>query len=126
MFVTSLTALAMSVRSTLRQGRSKAVAPTPASKKSPPTSVTDTVELSERAVTLAQALDADGEGLESKDESTDRDIALLKRASLRFHHQKVGKDHGTEKGDDRWSSRQRPSLSATQTVTGVPTGTRKR
>jgi EF-hand domain pair/EF hand len=108
MIVTSLSALALSVRSTLTWGRSTpgTSAPAPAREKSAPARPTDTVELSkDRAETLIKALDADGDGIVTKEEFTDGAIELLKRASVRFHHEKVGKGHGIEKRDDRWTTR---------------------
>jgi hypothetical protein len=99
MFVTSLRALAMSVRSTLGPARSKAVTSTPASRKSPPARVSDSVELSKRVEALARALDAGGDGVATEDELTDGAIELLRRASLRFHHQKIARS--SESAQDR-------------------------
>jgi Ca2+-binding EF-hand superfamily protein len=105
MIVTSLTELAASVRSTLTLGSSNTAAassnPTPA-----PARETDTVDLSaSRAETLMTALDKDGDGLVSKEEFAEGAIELLKRASVRFHHQHAGGGKSIEKRDDRWTGR---------------------
>jgi hypothetical protein len=108
MIVTSLSALALSVRSTLTWGRSTpgTSAPAPAREKSAPARPTDTVELSkDRAETLIKALDADGDGVVTKEEFTDGARELLKRAAVRFHHLPPTKARGIEKRDDRWTGR---------------------
>ena len=108
MIVTSLSALAVSVRSTLSWGTSNAgtTAPAAARKKSA-TPGTDTVELSkDRAETLMKALDTDRDGVVTKEEFTDGAVELLKRASVRFHHlPPPAKSHGIEQRDDHWTSR---------------------
>src|SRR6185436_1387908 len=97
MIVSSLSALAVSVRSTLSWGTSNAgtIAPAAARKRSA-TPGTDTVELSkERAETLVKALDTDGDGVVTKEEFTAGALELLKRASVRFHHlPPAAKAHG--------------------------------
>ena len=108
MIVTSLSALAASVRSTLnwRQQNPDASARAAARKKSA-TPGTDTVELSKgRAETLMKALDTDGDGVVTKEEFTDGALELLKRASVRFHHlPQAAKGQGIEKRADRWTGR---------------------
>ena len=108
MIVTSLSALAVSVRSTLTWGRSnpETSAPAAARKKSA-TPGTDTVELSkDRAETLMKALDTDGDGIVTREEFTEGALELLKRASVRFHHlPPAAKGRGIEKRDDRWTGR---------------------
>jgi hypothetical protein len=105
MIVTSLSALAVSVRSTLARGRSNTVTSTPAAVSTTPAPAADSVELSTRAVTLVKALDADGDGVLTKEEFTEGAIELLKRASVRFHHRRIGKGQGIEKRDQRWTGR---------------------
>jgi len=124
MTVTSLSAVAVSFRSTsLTGGRPShsthsalAAAPAPADAPALPT---DTVELSQpaadtatptgirstRSETLLHTLDANGDGLVSKEEFTDGAIELLKHASVRFHHRRVGTGDGIEKRDEKWTSR---------------------
>jgi hypothetical protein len=103
MIVTSLSALAASVRSTLTRGSSNTGATSASPSPVPPT---DTVALSShRAETLLEALDEDGDGLVSKDEFTEAAIALLKRASVRFVHQPSGSKKGIEQRDKGWTSR---------------------
>jgi hypothetical protein len=108
MIVTSLSALAVSVRSTLTWGRSNPDTSTPASaRKKSATPGTDTVELSkDRAETLIKAIDTDGDGIVTREEFADGAIELLKRASVRFHHlPPAAKERGIEKRDDRWTGR---------------------
>jgi hypothetical protein len=108
MIVTSLSALAASVRSTLNWGQ-----PTPdtntraAARKKSATPGTDTVELSKnRAETLMKALDTDRDGVVTKEEFIDGALELLKRASVRFHHlPQTAKGQGIEKRADRWTGR---------------------
>jgi Ca2+-binding EF-hand superfamily protein len=105
MIVTSLTELALSVRSTLRRGSSNAgVKPSNTNPELAP--ATDTVDLSaRRAETLIEALDKDGDGLVSKEEFTESAMELLKRASVRFHHLPAGNAKGIERRDERWTNR---------------------
>ncbi|HEV8393331.1 MAG TPA: EF-hand domain-containing protein [Vicinamibacterales bacterium] len=108
MIVTSLTALAVSVRSSLTWGQSSPdTSARAAARKKSATPGTDTVELSkERAETLMKALDTDGDGVVTKEEFTDGALELLKRASVRFHHlPPAAKGQGIEKRDERWTSR---------------------
>jgi hypothetical protein len=108
MIVTSLSALAVSVRSTLTWARSNTDTNTPAAAhKKSATPGTDTVELSkDRAETLMKALDTDGDGIVTKEEFTNGALQLLKRASVRFHHLSPEKKaNGIERRDDRWTSR---------------------
>jgi hypothetical protein len=118
----TLSAVSVSFRAVNLSGASSA--PThsaPAGETTPATSAvpSDTVALSQPAVTsttttgsdttrsetLLRALDSNGDGVVSKEEFTDRAIELLKHASVRFHHQHVGKGHGVEKRDEKWTSR---------------------
>ena len=107
MIITSLSALAVSVRSTLARNTSNTATPSPT--PSTPTAaaepVVDSVQLSTRAETLARTLDADSDGAVTKEEFTDGGVALLKRASVRFHHERIGKGQGIEKRDARWTGR---------------------
>jgi hypothetical protein len=113
MIVTSLSALAVSVRSTLARARSSTVTPSPsAASATRVPAPADSVQLSGHAVTLVKALDADGDGLVTKDEFTEGAIELLKRASVRFHHQRIGRGEGIEP---------RQFFTATDTATGAPT-----
>jgi hypothetical protein len=123
MTVTSLSAVAVSFRSaSLTAGSSHSTHSVPAAAPAPadaPALPTDTVELSQpaadtatptgirstRSETLLRALDANGDGLVSKEEFTDGAIELLKHASVRFHHRRVGKGDGIEKRDEKWTSR---------------------
>jgi hypothetical protein len=108
MIVTSLSALAVSVRSTLTWGRSNPdTSAPPAARKKSATPGTDTVELSkDRAETLIKALDTDGDGIVTREEFTDAALELLKRASVRFHHlPPAAKARSIEKRDDRWTGR---------------------
>jgi hypothetical protein len=113
MIVTSLSALAVSVRSTLARARSSTVTPSPsAASATRVPAPADSVQLSGHAVTLVKALDADGDGLVTKDEFTEGAIELFKRASVRFHHQRIGRGEGIEP---------RQFFTATDTATGAPT-----
>jgi hypothetical protein len=108
MIVTSLSALAASVRSTLTWGGSNPDTNTPArARKKSATPGTDTVELSkDLAETLIKALDTDGDGVVTREEFTVGELELLKRASVRFHHlPPAAKAKGIEKRDDRWTGR---------------------
>jgi hypothetical protein len=108
MIVTSLSALAVSVRTTLKWGTSNAgTTASAAARKKSATPGTDTVELSkDRAETLIKALDTDGDGIVTKEEFTESALELLKRASVRFHHlPPSAKGQGIQKRDDRWTSR---------------------
>lgn len=108
MIVTSLSALAASVRSTLTWGHSRPDANkvAPARKKSA-TPGTDTVELSkDHTETLMKALDTDKDGVVTTEEFSDGAVELLRRASVRFHHlPRTPKDQGIEKRDVGWTSR---------------------
>ena len=66
------------------------------------TAATDSVELSQQAVaearssdpaaraqTVLKAIDTDGDGVVSKNEFTTGALEVLKRGSVRFHHQRV-------------------------------------
>ena len=105
MIVTSLTELAVSVRSTLTRGSSNAGA-TSSNTNPEPGPAADTVDLSaRRAETLIDALDKDGDGLVSKEEFTEGAMELLKRAAVRFHHLPAGNAKSIEKRDERWTNR---------------------
>ena len=117
MTVTSITAVTVSFRSVTRS-ESKAAAPSAdpvAAAAAPPA---DTVELSQqaavearttdaaaRAETLLKSLDTDGDHVISKEEFTRGAMALLKQASVRFHHHRVGNGNGVDTRDERWSAR---------------------
>jgi len=121
MTISSVSAVAVSFRSSSPAKGSSTDVPTTAAPApaDAPALPTDTVELSQPAVdsvtatgtpsrrsdTLLRALDADGDGLVSKEEFTNGAIELLKRASVRFHHQRVGKGEGIEKRDEKWTRR---------------------
>ena len=108
MIVTSLSALAASVRSTLNWGQQNPdTSARAAARKKSATPGTDTVELSKgRAETLMKALDTDGDGVVTKEEFTDGSLELLKRASVRFHHlPQTAKGQGIEKRAERWTGR---------------------
>ena len=108
MIVTSLSALAAAVRTTLTWGQSNTGHQPPArARKKSALPGTDTVELSkDRAETLVKALDTDGDGVVTREEFTEGAIELLKRASVRFHHlPPPAKKPGIEKRDERWTGR---------------------
>ena len=88
MFVTSLSALAASVRTTLTWGQSNTGHQPPArARKKSATPGTDSVELSkDRGETLMKALDTDRDGVVTTEEFSDGALELLKRAPVRFHH----------------------------------------
>lgn len=91
MIVTSLSALAVSVRSTLARAKSGTVTPSRSTSATRVAAPVDSIHLSPEAVTLVTALDADGDGLLARDHATEGAIELLKRASVRFHHQRVAR-----------------------------------
>jgi hypothetical protein len=121
MNVTSLIAVGVSFRSASSTKGSSAKAPSASAVRpaAPTSSLTnDTVELSKstdtatatgqsskRSETLLRTLDADRDGLVSKEEFTDGAIELLRRASIRFHHHRLGKGEGIEKRDNTWTQR---------------------
>jgi hypothetical protein len=101
MIVTSLSALAVSVRSTLARARSNAATPSSSASATRVPQPVDSVHLSPEAVTLATALDADGDGLVAKDHSSEGAVEMLKRASMRFHHQRVARGLRPERDSRR-------------------------
>jgi hypothetical protein len=113
MTVTSITNVAVSFR-TVTEDPPHASAP--AHKDAPAPPATDSVELSQqaaaearstdpsaRAETLLKAFDTDGDGVVTKTEFTTGAMEVLKRASVRFHHQHVGRGGGVDKRDQRWT-----------------------
>jgi Ca2+-binding EF-hand superfamily protein len=117
MTVTSISAVTVSFRS-VTWSEPKATAPASEPPTNPAAPAADTVELSQqaaaearttdaavRAETLLKSLDTDGDGVVSKEEFTKGAMALLKQASVRFHHHRVGKGEGLDKRDDRWTAR---------------------
>ena len=90
MFVTSLSALAASVRSTLSWGSSNPDTHSHATERRGPAPLADSVKISTLAITRMKALDADGDEDVRKDELTERAVLMLRRASVRRHHQRIG------------------------------------
>jgi hypothetical protein len=90
MFVTSLSALAASVRSTLSRGRANTATHSHADARRVPGGVADSVTISTLAITRMKGLDADGDEDVRKDELTERAVQMLRRASVRRHHQRIG------------------------------------
>src|ERR1043166_5182401 len=110
MTVTSVTAVAVA----LHVEASNSSRTTQTTPPSPVTSPADSVEISQQAVAeartltpapraevLLERLDTDGDGVVSKSEFTDGAMALLKRASVQFHHHHVDKGQGVEKRDHK-------------------------
>ena len=100
MTVTSITAVAVSFR-TLTEETPHARSRTRTTREAP---AIDSVELSQQAVAEARsndpaaraemdlkAIDTDGDGVVSKREFTTGAIEMLRRGSVRFHHQRVAR-----------------------------------
>jgi hypothetical protein len=115
MTVTRITNVAVSFR-TVTEDTPQASAPAP--KAATPPAATDSVELSQqaaaearitdpsaRAETLLKAFDTDGDGVVTKTEFTTGAMEVLKRASVRFHHQHVGRGSGVDRRDQKWTGR---------------------
>jgi hypothetical protein len=104
MTVTSITTVAVSFRTDT--GETQHTNTTAA--KAPAISANDSVELSQqaaaearstdpsaRAETLLKAFDTDGDGVVTKTEFMTGAMEVLKRASVSFHHQRVGRGEVT-------------------------------
>jgi hypothetical protein len=111
MTVTSIANVAVSFR-TVTEDTPRASA---AQKDAPAPAATDSVELSQqaaaearstdpsaRAETLLKAFDTDGDGVVTKNEFTTGAMEVLKRASLSFHHQRIGRSGGADKREQKW------------------------
>ena len=105
MSVTSITAVAVSFRTVSED--TPRTGPVASAAKAPSSSENDSVELSQqaaaearsadpsaRAETLLKAFDIDGDGVVTKTEFMTGAMEVLKRASVRFHHQRVGRSEG--------------------------------
>ena len=115
MTVTSITNVAVSFRTVTEDTPHPSA---PAHKDAPAPAATDSVELSQqaaaearstdpsaRAETLLKAFDTAGDGVVTKTEVTTGAMEVLKRASVRFHHQDVGRGEGVDKRDQKWAGR---------------------